>query len=316
MLVYINPKSSFPNLHSDTLFGALTYAISELYPEELEGFLDLFKNKQAPFLLSSTFPFINFNDEKVRFFPKIISNLKNLKFKDEIHFMDKNKEFKKIDFIEESIFLGIISGKTKEEDIINNLQDYVTSNNLLHLKDSFPKEFRFKNAKSLDPHNVINRLTNESEGVFYGEGTQYKNMGLFFLVKFEDDSFKDILISALRFLEDRGFGVDISTGKGQFTFETEDFTFEDIEGDYFTNLSRFIPSKEDLKIVDKNSSYEIGFKRGTSREGQLRKQVRFFKEGSTFKKSDDVDLNNLGSIVESGDKALEYGFAFTVSVKS
>lgn len=316
MLVYINPKSSFPNLHSDTLFGALTYAISELYPEELEGFLDLFKNKQAPFLLSSTFPFINFDGEPIRFYPKIISNPKNSENKDEIDFMKNYKEFKNVDFIEETIFLDIISGKIKEEDLITKLKEYEISNNLLHLKDLFPKGFLFKNAKSLSPHNVINRLTNESEGVFYGEGTQYKNMGLFFLVKFEDESFKDMIISALKFLEDRGFGVDISTGKGQFTFEIQDFDFEDIQGDYFTTLSRFIPSKDDLKIVDKDSSYEIGFKRGTSREGQLRKQVRFFKEGSTFKKSDNIDLNSLGSIIESGDKALEYGFAFTIDVKS
>ena len=32
MLIYIKPLSTFPKLHSDTLFGALTSAISELYP--------------------------------------------------------------------------------------------------------------------------------------------------------------------------------------------------------------------------------------------------------------------------------------------
>ena len=34
MLIYLEPLSLFPELHSDTIFGALTYAIKELYGEE------------------------------------------------------------------------------------------------------------------------------------------------------------------------------------------------------------------------------------------------------------------------------------------
>ena len=36
MLVYIKPLSMFPKLHSDTLFGALTSAIGELFPNKVE----------------------------------------------------------------------------------------------------------------------------------------------------------------------------------------------------------------------------------------------------------------------------------------
>lgn len=36
MLVYIKPLSMFPKLHSDTLFGALTSAINELFPDKID----------------------------------------------------------------------------------------------------------------------------------------------------------------------------------------------------------------------------------------------------------------------------------------
>ena len=74
MLVYIKPLSTFPKLHSDTLFGAITYAISELYPDKVDEMIKEFESGMPPFLLSSTFPVIYVNDSKIKFYPKIISN--------------------------------------------------------------------------------------------------------------------------------------------------------------------------------------------------------------------------------------------------
>ena len=71
MLVYIKPLSTFPKLHSDTLFGALTSAISELYPDLIEKMLKEFEEGRPPFLISSTFPVIFNDDEKIKFYPKI-----------------------------------------------------------------------------------------------------------------------------------------------------------------------------------------------------------------------------------------------------
>lgn len=71
MLVYLKPESSIPELSSDTIFGSIIYSFSQLYPEELDDIMDLFTS-DPPFLVSSSFPYIE-NDERVRFYPKIIT---------------------------------------------------------------------------------------------------------------------------------------------------------------------------------------------------------------------------------------------------
>ena len=72
MLIYIKPLSTFPKLHSDTLFGALTYAISELYPNLVDEMINEFEENKPPFLISSTFPVIFNEGDKVKFYPKLI----------------------------------------------------------------------------------------------------------------------------------------------------------------------------------------------------------------------------------------------------
>ena len=74
MLVNIKPLSTFPKLHSDTLFGALLSAINELYPDKVEYIIDKFEEGEPPFLISSTFPVLFNENENIRFYPKLIIN--------------------------------------------------------------------------------------------------------------------------------------------------------------------------------------------------------------------------------------------------
>ena len=138
-------------------------------------------------------------------------------------------------------------------------------------------------------------------------------MGLFFLIDILNDEYENILESALRFLKDRGLGKDISTGKGQFDFEIENISIEDLyenSGDKFITLSRFIPSKEDLGNIIADCNYELVSKRGRDKSGEIRKQIRFFKEGSTFRNSKEI----YGQLVDVGinSPAVEYGYAYPV----
>lgn len=82
------------------------------------------------------------------------------------------------------------------------------------------------------------------------------------------------------------------------------------DNDRFITLSRFIPSENDLRFINDYSDYEILSKRSTDKSGEIRKQVRFFKEGSTFR----IYSKHYGCIVKSGHKrpAVEYGFAFPI----
>jgi len=69
--VYLRPKGSFVSpIHSNTLFGAVCWAIRVIYGTiSLEEMLATF-NERPKFVLSSAFPFLRHGDQLVRFFPK------------------------------------------------------------------------------------------------------------------------------------------------------------------------------------------------------------------------------------------------------
>lgn len=301
MLVYIKPVSTFPKLHSDTIFGAITSVISELYPDKLEGMLNEFESGRPPFLVSSAFPVIYDNNEKIKFYPKLIlgSDLNDIDSK-------IIKDFKKVDYIEEEIFNKLIDGEISEKDILNDYTSYKRFSNLFMRKE-IDVDIGF--GENILPNNSVNRLKNDTK-IFYSSGDSFKNLGLFFLVQIFDFDFEEILKSVMKFLKDRGFGRDISTGKGHFDYELEsyDILSEPQGENMFVTLSRFIPTNDDVKRINEYSYYEIGSKRGRDKSGEIRKQFKFFKEGSVFP---DYQMT-YGSIYNSGDvnPAVEYGYAF------
>ena len=311
MLIYIKPLSVFPEIHSDRLFGAIFSAIVELYPEKIEDIINDFRNNNPPFIISSTFPSINVDDEKIRFFPKIIvNNSFNNSFE-----LNDLKDFKKVEFYEEKIFFDIINGNLSENDILSNYNEYHRINNLLMVKD---RHVNIKVKNTILPNNMVNRLSNETK-IFYSEGLRYsEDIEMFCFIEIYNQEYESIIKSAFKFLKDRGFGRDISIGKGQFDYTIEDIDINDIfensevhDEDRFITLSRFIPSESDLKFIKDYSDYEILSKRSKDKSGEIRKQVRFFKEGSTFKNYS----KHYGCIVESGGikPAIEYGFAFPLN---
>ena len=305
MLIYIKPLSTFPKLHSDTLFGAITSAVSELYPDMVEDMLNEFKDGRPPFILSSTFPYIYNDDKKVRFYPKIIQDYDSSEIS-----RDVLKKYKKISFIDEEIFLNLVNGDLTELDLLNKYNQYHESGNLLMTEDY---GINACISGNILPNNSVNRLTNESESIFYSQGDTFQNMGLFFAMIFFDAEYEDIIKSVFKFLKDRGFGRDLSTGKGQFDYEITDDSidnFEITEGNTFVTLSRYIPTSDDLDKINECSAYEIDSKRGRHPSGEIRKEVKFFKEGSTFP---NYQLT-YGNIIKSSDvnPAVEYGYAFPV----
>ena len=301
MLVYIKPLSTFPKLHSDTLFGALTSAISELYPDLVDEMLNEFEAGNPPFLISSAFPVIFNEDEKIKFYPKLIIN-------SDLSGIDSKviKDYKKVDYIEEKLFHGLINGDLSEKDILNNYNKYYRFSNLF-MSEKADVDIGF--GENILPNNSVNRLFHETK-IFYTQGDSYKNIGLFFLVEVFNDDYNQIIESAVKFLKDRGFGRDISTGKGHFDYEIDNsiqFSNE-TDSNIFVTLSRYIPTDEELKRINDYSYYEIDSKRGRDKTGEIRKPVRFFKEGSVFPNYQ----KNYGNIIKSGDvnPAVEYGYAF------
>lgn len=308
MLVYILPKSAFPELHSDTIFGAMLYAMSQL-GIDISTLLRQFE-KSPPFLVSSAFPFTYSNGAKIRFFPKPIVEPSKAEF-------DAVKEFKKVKYIQEDIFKTWITGETNEgkmQEALENKKYTILAGEFLVEKDS---KMDFKIKSIILPRNTINRVTQASENIFYTQLYNFEKAGLFFGIKFYDENYRSDVIATLRFLRDRGFGEDVSVGKGHFGFDDDDFkitdeTIANNAGERFITLSRYIPGEE-LRAFNKEQMwYEIYSKRSRSSDGRLRKQVRFFVEGSTFP---EIGKEYYGRIIHSADDAVEYGYAYKIRIK-
>lgn len=297
MIIYIKPRSLFPTLHSDTIFGALISTMKYIYPEKFQDTLQRFKMGDAPFLVSSAFPFLDLDGEKIKFFPKPL-------MKPERHDLETAKNIRKVRYVEEIIFK---EWTQKGEGVMSsNMGEYQLKDGILLLKEH---DVDFKFDINTVPRNTINRVTNSSENIFYSSGVSMEALGLFLLVRFRDDNYKDILKGLMRYLEDRGFGGDISIGKGQFTHEISDEDFSPATGKNFVTLSRYIPTSEEIQAMGNQMWYELGSKRGRGSDGILRKKVNFFQEGSTFKT---LKRDIYGQVAESAAEAVEYGLAYPV----
>ena len=307
MLVYLFPKSPFPDLHSDTIFGAILYAMDQLGTDVSE-LLNKF-GESPSFLVSSAFPFAIHDDTKTRFFPKPIVMPHRVD-------MDSTKRFKKVMYVEEGIFNRWVDGEINEGKIIEDLekgQYIIGAEKFLVRRDSEVNFEKFKVESINLPRNTINRVTQASENIFYTSLHNFsEDGGLFFAIRFLDTIYKNDVIAALKFLRDRGFGGDVSVGKGQFDFKIEDKDIQNQDGERFVILSRYIPGEE-LKLFNMEEMwYEIGSKRGRGSDGRVRRQVRFFIEGSTFP---EIRREFYGRIIHSAGDAVEYGYSYKVGMK-
>jgi CRISPR-associated protein Csm4 len=317
MIIHLEPKSLFQPLSSDTLYGAICSSLSNLY-ENFEEMLELLE-KNPPFLISSAFPFVG-KEGTNHFFPKPIErSQKATNMDDELDLrkLKKIKQYRNAKYIHESIFNGWINGEVNDTYLINNIQDYKIQDGLV-----FPKKLDLKfSIESLDTaRNSINRLSQFSD-IFYSSGDQYKNAGLYFMVKFrnkeQETKYKPVVESAIKFLGDRGFGGDISSGKGHF--DIGDISDKEIinqpdEGAKIISLSHYHPDISEIKtfLVKKDLWYDIYTKRGRDSTGKMRKQVRFFTEGSTFP---NLNKDLYGKSMPVGDRAVEFGYAFDVIMR-
>ena len=303
--VYIRPKSPFPKaISSDTLFGAICYGISELYDEE--AVTNMLNREKPPFIISSAFPFIE-NDGKIEhFFPKPIVDPARV----DIGLLERAKRYKKAAFIHESIFYDWINGEISELKLIEGQGDrYKVEKGLL-----MPKGLDIKfDIKTMDlMQNILNRLTTQSENFFYLTRAYFLGSGLFFILRFYDDYKKEVL-AAMRFLEDRGLGGDISTGKGWFEFFLKDMGIPEAkDGNNFVTLSRYCPTKEEIAGFDKDKMwYELEKIQGRCQDGVTKRSIFMFREGSTFQDTGKELYGKIEKVRENPD-VVEFGYAFPV----
>lgn len=310
MLIYIEPKSSFSLISSDTLYGALVNTLQILSADFDDILLELMEN--PPFLISSAFPFVQ-AQEINHFYPKpLLENTINT-----VLHPDKVKMYKKAKYIHESVFSKMIFGELEENRLIETIDNYDIEDGLL-----YPKDLKLNfGIRSLDTsRNLLNRLTYFSD-YFFTSGYHYKNVGLFFIIRFlntdSQNKYSDLLKGCFRFLSDRGLGGDISVGKGHFDIldiRDENIINEPTVGNRFVSLSNYMPTLEEIKFYQEkeNLYYELYTKRGRDPSGRIRKKVRFFREGSTFPEH---GKKVYGKATYVDDKAVELGYSFNVRMR-
>lgn len=312
MIIYIEPRSSFKPVSSDTLYGAVFSSLNML-SEEFGELLASLKEK-PPFLISSAFPFTRNGSEINHFFPKPLVKTPEGANID----LNARKEIKKVQYIHETTFNKWIQGEFDEEYLGKNIDDYSIKNGLL-----FPKNLKLDfSIKSLDTaRNSLNRLTYFSD-FFFTSGYYYKNAGLFFIIRFLEKEFeikyRDLLLGSFKFVRDRGFGGDLSVGKGHFeiiNISEGEIIQEPVNGNRFVSLSKYLPKQEEIKAFQndkENLFYDFLTKRGRSSSGEIRKKVRFFLEGSTFP---DLGKEVYGKSIIVDKDAIEFGYSFNVRMR-
>lgn len=315
LLVRLHPQGHFtPDLRSDQLAGALLYSLGVLFDQDF--ITEQFDRENPPFHISSLFPyFYTRSRAEVRCFPFPMLFPPHFKKKDYFTF----KLFKKVNYIEESLFWKLISSTLKLEDIYQGVPTkYKIRNNCVVSSD---QDIQHSSIDiSYRSHNQINRLNSKSEQFYHTISRDFVNSGLFFLLKVSDPKWVTYLKAGLSFLQDQGLGGAISRGKGWFKVSYEDyhgFPTSNEPAEVHLILSLYSPRPAEIEVFDPmNSQYELIKRQSRSREGRMRKSIRFFTPGSVLAFKTPM-TGPLGSIrlIEEKPPRIVWGKALTVPVR-
>jgi len=333
-IIRLIPKANFEIIpHSDTIFGAICWAILTLFGEKkLTQILEDFNNS-PPFLISSAFPWKQVGNRKHYYLPKpymcplSISALEKLKNKsrckikpyskaDKLYLMDileQYKRFKKLRWIPLYAFKKIQKGGSEKDLFCDFLDGLITK----------PKFIE----SGIVQKNKLDRLSFSTSGsgeVFFQNELSFReSWGLYFLLK--TNNLEEYLKPAFLYLQDSGIGPNARTGKNWFKVEIEETSlFEDIsktDTNTFVTLSRFIGIDE---IDVDNSWYEIETVRSKvesrfefAGEDIWKAQVMYFSAGSVIRPKEKKDF--YGGLIPvkklNGRTIYQYGYAYPVYIK-
>jgi CRISPR-associated protein Csm4 len=298
------------SVHSDTLFGAICWSWRLLYGEkDLIELLSLFESSRPPFLISSTFPFI----EEIVTLPKPLSGLGPAGLE---------KDVRRAKLVTHSIFESIARGgilQTQDYEIVHGDGGNViaTPNEASFVKDLAEKRRKGSGAWTIGeaPRVTLDRDTRLSNIYYAGDVRFMKGCGLHFLVDFRDNSYKPRLEGALRLLGDEGLGGERSSGRGLFSLGERKISLGSEGGSSSVLLSLYRPKREEAPNL-RESSYSLITRRGwEAGKSKLRKRsVRMLVEGSVIPQGEEELLGSVENVsgegTRRGKRIISYGLAF------
>jgi len=278
MIVYLMPRAPFTKNvpRSDTLFGAIAWAIRLLYGEkELVRILDEFDlaisaQESPPFVISSLFPYFEDKEGKILFLPRPLSppSFPSQTFNLETY--QAYKRFLKIDYVSQSIFNLMTSGELEESRLLDDLAkkdgNYSQQAGTLMAASEHDRVRVLSRLTISQEHarNAINRLSSSTGGddggqLYYQPVTSSlalpgndAHSGFYLLVRVAPDRsnrISDILRAAFRFLADKGLGGDTTIGRGHcdVEFSDEQLISDNPTGKRLVTLSLLHPGATDRK---------------------------------------------------------------------
>jgi len=348
MIIYLQPKTPFSKAipRSDTLFGAICWAIRLLRgKEKLEELLEKFKFEDtscnAPFVLSSMFPYVENKGKKFLFLPCPLFPPTSEKDFNSVEEYKKNKANKKVKYVSQTVFNAIANGSYKKDDCVVQAGIRMTKDEQKELEDL---EKLFEESEAV--HNTLNRITYQSK-IYYESmvaKTKQKShleTGFYFLIKL-DEKDKDLvstLKDAIDFLKEKGIGGNTSIGFGQCYIQIEDETKDkpiianNPNEKCLVTLSLMFPSKLDQEHLKKEQILTRSFAQLERRKGFLESSYlsnieRIWKptlfmlaEGSVFPRDKDRPNQIYGSVYKYEDSNFHdleiriNGLAYTVGIK-
>lgn len=208
-------------IHSDSLFGALSCAWSNLHgDDELTALVGGFLKGEPPFVISSSFPFIS----NMLLFPKPLGALAEV-MAGKGPGPAKEKKIKRAEFVSKDVFEWILKGRRPDgsacEFIYNgNKITAIASASEVTRMGKMPSDSVFW-RKAEAAHVVLDR-GNQSSSIFrVGDVSFSEGMGLYFLADFRDRSIISKFDAAMRLLGEEGIGGERSSGKGSFRFKRD-----------------------------------------------------------------------------------------------
>jgi CRISPR-associated protein Csm4 len=277
-------------VRSDTLWGAIIQTWFLLYDEEPDTFC-----LSPPFQVSSTFPFISGRS----YYPLPLGTLDELI--SEVAGMESGllrvKDLKKIRFIEENLFMKIVTG-------YRLVLDDITRSGAVYPAPGTDQAGDRDRAFSLEqrPRLGTNQITGGGiEGAFFYCSDQYfpAENGLWFLADFNNDKARQRFEAALRLLGDTGIGADRSVGRGQFSFIVSDLKLNIPKGDVYLLLSLYHPTREEVGngVLDSaGSAYSLnrrsGYAASRSTTSFRRRDIWMLEEGAIlpFRPTGDISV--------------------------
>ncbi len=348
MIVYLYPKAPFANSvpRSDTLFGALAWAIRLLYGrQKLEALLEgiesaIADDAELPMLLSSLFPFFEDEHGRILFYPRPMLPPVSLKIQDESTYASI-KKLKRASYLSDSLFKRVIAGQLSEQALFDGLEreDFFNYQGMLMTREEKQRvqvlgklQVRGEVAR-----NTISRLSNSTDSevggqLFYQKIVTARSLsqvrgGFFTLLHSQDTDMAQVTI---RYLADKGIGGDTTVGKGHCDVEFGEDSLKQIEaGERLITLSLFYPGQRDREMLKENKGkvygqierrkgfLEASFLQGVGRV--WKPTLLTFKEGSTFP---DAGRRVYGTLYteERTRAGMDYrvrvnGLAYTVKMK-